>query len=80
MSHSVAYKLHWTEPRVEPLVMTDTEILDWMSEYFDEIVYVGPTEFSNGGFTLHCYGIKTNAPVLREVVQLAAAKYQQENE
>ena len=51
----------WTEYRPAPLVLTDTEILDWLNEYCDEAVYRCPTPERPGGFTLHCYDIKTSA-------------------
>ena len=70
----------WTEHRLAPLTLTDAEILDWLNEYCDEAVYNRPTPEHRGGFTLHCYDIKTSAPTLREAVCLAAAKWKKVNE
>ena len=70
----------WTEYRPAPLTLTDTEILDWLSEYCDEAIYNRPTPERRGGFTLYCYDIQTSAPTLREAVCLAAAKWKEVNE
>lgn len=70
---------HWTERRPEPLEMSDTEILDWLSEYCDQAVYNRPTAQVRGGFTLYCDNDKTTNPTLRGAVCLAAAKWKEAN-
>jgi hypothetical protein len=69
----------WTEPRPAPLVMTDTEILDWLNEWCDGYVYTYPTKTHNALFTLYCVDMKVSGQSLREAVQLAAAKKTEEN-
>ena len=44
----------WTERCPAPLEFSDTEILDWLSEYCDQAVYNRPTPQYRGGFTLYC--------------------------
>ena len=70
----------WTEHRPAPLTLTDTEMLDWLSEYCDQAFYSRPTPEYCGGFTLHCEDIKTSAPTLRAAVCLAAAEWKEANE
>lgn len=70
---------HWTEHRPVPLNLSDTEILDWMTEYCDQAVYNRPTPAYCGGFTLYCDDIKTQGETLREAVCLAAAKFKEVN-
>lgn len=69
----------WTERRPVPLDLTDTEILDWLSEYCDQALYTRPTRHIRGGFTLYCDDIRTTCPTLREAVCLAAAKWEEAN-
>ena len=69
----------WTEHRPAPLDLSDTEILDWLSEYCDQAVYNHPTSQSCGGFTLSCDEIRSSASTLREAVCLAAAKWREMN-
>jgi hypothetical protein len=64
----------WTERRPEPLVMTDTEILDWLNEWCVEINWNRATPESIEEFVIHCDDLKTSGRTLREAVQLAAAK------
>lgn len=70
----------WTEHRPAPLDLSDTEILDWLSEYCDQAVYTRPTQQCRGGFTLYCDEIRSSAATLREAVCLAAAKWKEVNE
>lgn len=70
----------WTERRLAPLNLTDTETLNWFVEHCDQAVYNRPTPEYAGGWTLYCEDVKTQAPVFREAVCLAAAKFQEENE
>ena len=70
----------WTEHRPAPLNLTDTEILDWLSEYCDQAMYIRPTAEYLGGFTLYCDEIKATGPTLREAVRSAAAKLNEINE
>lgn len=80
LSHTRAFREHWTEKRPEPLEMTDTEILDWVSEYCELVSYVRPTEQYRGGFALEAEGISaTRGKTLREAVCLAAAKFKEAN-
>lgn len=69
----------WIEHRPAPLILTDTEILDWLGEYCDQAVYNRPTPEYTGGFTLYCNDIKTSAATLRATVCLAAAKWKEAN-
>jgi hypothetical protein len=69
----------WTERCPAPLDFSDTEILDWLSEYCDQAIYNRPTPQYRGGFTLYCDEIKTSGPTLREAVCLAAAKWKEAN-
>ena len=69
----------WTEHRPVPLELSDSEILDWLTEYCEEIVYKLPTPNYLGGFTVKCSGIKTTCETLRAAVCLAAAKLKEEN-
>ena len=70
----------WTEHRPAPLDLSDTEILDWLSEYCDRAIYNNPTSQSCGGFTLYRDEIRSNASTLREAVCLAAAKWREVND
>jgi len=70
---------HWTEHRLVPLDLTDTEILDWLGEYCDKAVYVRSTPNFSGVFSLYSEEGRTNAPTLREAVCLAAAKQKEVN-
>ena len=70
----------WTERRAAPLNLSDTEILDWLSEYCDKAIYKRPTPQSLGSFTLYCDEIRSSASTLREAVCLAAAKWKEVNE
>ena len=70
----------WTEHRPAPLDLSDTEILDWLSEYCDQAVYTRPTQQCHGRFTLYCDEIRSSAVTLREAVCLAAAKWKEVNE
>ncbi|SEN66626.1 hypothetical protein SAMN05216404_10649 [Nitrosospira multiformis] len=70
----------WTEHRPAPLDLSDTEILDWLSEYCDQAVYTRPTQQCRGRFTLYCAEIRSSAATLREAVCLAAAKWKEVNE
>ena len=70
----------WTERRPAPLNLSDSEILDWLSEYCDQAVYTRPTQQCRGGFTLYCDEIRSSAVTLREAVCLAAAKWKEVNE
>lgn len=70
----------WIERVPAPLSLTDTEILDWLSEYCEHAVYNRPTPEYSGGFVVYCDQEVTNAPTLRKAVCLAAAKFQEENE
>ncbi len=70
----------WTERRPAPLDLSDTEILDWLSEYCDQALYTRPTSQYRGAFTLYCDDIKTTSPTLREAVCLAAAKWKEAND
>jgi len=70
----------WTEHRPAPLDLSDTEILDWLSEYCDQAVYNRPTSQSCGGFILYCDEIRSSASTLREAVCLAAAKWREAND
>lgn len=75
-----AYKLHWTEPRVEPLVMTADEILDFLSEYAVGITIVDPTPTRPPLCSLVCEELGTvRAPTLRKAVCLAAAQMEELN-
>ncbi|WP_238529779.1 hypothetical protein [Nitrosospira multiformis] len=70
----------WTEHCPAPLDLSDSEILDWLSEYCDQAVYNHPTSQSCGGFTLYCDEIRSSASTLREAVCLAAAKWREAND
>lgn len=70
----------WTEHRPAPLILTDTEILDWLGEYCDQVQYHHPTPEYRGDFIVYSEDIKTSAPTLREAVCLAAAKWEEANE
>lgn len=63
-----------------PLDLTDTEILDFLGEYVDQIFYSRPTPNSVGGFRLYVYDQKTTGPTLRDAACLAAAKWKEANE
>jgi hypothetical protein len=69
----------WTERRPVPLALSDSEILDWLSEYCEKAVYNLPTRIHSGGFTLTCDGVETKATTLRGAVCLAAAKHKEAN-
>ncbi len=73
-------KASWTEHRPVPLNLSDTEILDWLSEYCEQAVYNRSTPQYRGGFTLYCEDIKTSGSTLRDAVCLAAAKWKEANE
>lgn len=70
----------WIERRPAPLNLTDTEIVDWLNEYCDQVIYSCPTPEYRGGFTLYCYDIRTRGHTLRDAVCLAAAKWKEANE
>lgn len=70
----------WTEHRPAPCDLSDTEILDWLSEYCDQAIYNRSTPQSCAGFTLHCDEIRSSAATLREAACLAAAKWKEVNE
>ena len=78
--HEKLFKQHWTEPRPAPLVMTDTEILDWLNEWCDGYEYTYPTKTHSAVFTLNCVDMKVSGSSLREAVQLAAAKWKEAND
>ena len=80
MSLSAAYKQHWTEPRVDPLVMDDKEVLDWLSEYCEQVIWNRATPQYNEEFSLYCDGIRTSAPTIRQAVCLAAGKQKEDNQ
>jgi hypothetical protein len=77
----LAFKVYTETEETEPLPLnlSDTEILDWMTEYCDQAVYNRPTAQYRGGFTLYCDEIKTTGETLREAVNKAAAKFAAEN-
>ena len=77
--HEKLFKQHWTEPRPASLVMTDTEILDWLNEYCEQVVWNRATPQHNEEFTIYCDGIKTSGSTLREATTLASAKYEEIN-
>lgn len=77
---NLAFLRHWTQPRIQPLSMTDSEILDWQAQFVDQAVYVQGDESIASGFLLYHGDDKTKAPTLREAVCLAAAKQQIENQ
>lgn len=69
----------WIEPRPHPLVMSDTEILNWLNEHLQEVAHSLQTPNYPAGFTVKCYGMKTKEPSLREAVCMAAAKWDEVN-
>jgi len=79
MGHAARWKELWTEHRPDPLNLSDSEILDWQTEYCDEVVYRLPTPNYAGGFTVRCLGVKTFDPTLRGAICLAAAKWKEAN-
>ena len=71
----------WMEYRPAPLELSDSEILEWITEYCKEVVYKLPTPNYLGGFTVQSDdGVKTCAETLRDAVRLAAAKQQEANQ
>jgi hypothetical protein len=69
----------WTEHQPAPLMLTDKEILDWLSEYCEQATYNRATPERAGGFTLCCDDMRTHAPTLRAAACLAAAKWREIN-
>ena len=68
----------WTEKRPKPLEMTDSEILDWVDEHC--IPETPATPHTRRVVTISCaYISDTTAPTLREAVQLAAAKLEEQS-
>jgi hypothetical protein len=59
--------------------LTDTEILDWLSEYCDQSVYNRPTPQYRAGWVLYCDEMKVTGQTLREAVMKAKAKIDEEN-
>lgn len=70
----------WIEHRPAPLNLTDAQILDFMDEYVDQLIYTRPTPNAVGGFTLKVYDQETTAHTLRDAACLAAAKWKEVNE
>lgn len=69
----------WCEIRVNPLNMTDKEIVEWMEENCDEMTYESPTAHRFGGFTIKCYEQISKAKTFRDAVGIAAAKWKELN-
>jgi len=64
-----------------PLVMTDTERLDWFGEHCDEYEYAAPTKTSIGHHVIvDCLGQRTSEASFRDAVDAAAAKFKEANE
>jgi hypothetical protein len=68
---------HLTERQPEPLVMTDSEIVEWLDEYASVVVqqsgYRSRFEISVDGMSV------TTGETLRQTVKLAAAKMEELN-
>ena len=81
MGASAKFMDLWTERRPVPSEMTDTEMMDWLTNRCDHMEYNAPTAQYNGGFTLHSNeGEITFAPTLRGAVCLADAKQKEANQ
>ena len=75
MSLSAAYKQHWIETRVEPLVMDDTQLMVFQEEYVLSVTK------KPGLCVLICEEIGTvMAPTCRKALSLAAAIFQEANQ
>lgn len=72
-------KRELVEKRTEPLEMTDSEIVDWLSEHRERAVYRMPTAMYEGGHEIYFDGGMVFAPVFRDAVCLAAAKLREVN-
>jgi hypothetical protein len=72
--HEKLFKQHWTEHRPEPLVMTDTQLMDFQDQYV-----ISATR-NPGLCVLICEEIGTvMAPTYRKALSLAAAILEEEN-
>lgn len=66
---------HWTEHRPAPLVLTDTQILDFLEKYF-----TGITRGDANRVILDIDDLTTREWSLREAACVAAAKIKEEDE
>lgn len=77
---SAAYRHHWTEPRIEPVEMNDTEILDFLSEYMIAAQQIrGDREFPPLTVLIFDHMETVRGRTLRKAVMLAKAKFDEEN-
>lgn len=61
---------------IEPVDLTDSEVIDWLNEYCDRLEYRAPTSSVLGCFIVHNLWIgETKGQTIREAVCLAAAIY-----
>ncbi len=68
------------EKRPAPLVMNDKEMLDWLDEYADSVTQSPTTRQHSRTFTIKCDLISpTRGESLRDAVQLAAAKLEEQS-
>lgn len=72
----------WTEKRPVPLDLSDKEVLDWIGEYADQVVWNCGTDEHVGCWNVYCDELDrpVNGKTLREAVKLAAAKLREINE
>jgi hypothetical protein len=70
---------HLTEPRLEPLVMSDTEIVDWMNEYCGAYEYMPASDIHPSRYRVTFFDGETSGPSLRDAVCLAVAKFEEMN-
>ena len=76
------FRKHWTVRQPEPLQMTDSEVLDWIAEHCEQVVYCAPSAAFVQGWNLFVPELPraVKGYTLREAVCLAAAKLKQANE
>jgi hypothetical protein len=71
---------HLTEPRLEPLVMSDTEIVDWMNEYCGACKYTPASDIHPSRYRVTFFDGEASGPSLRDAVCLADAIWKEVNE
>lgn len=72
----------WTEKRPAPLDLTDKEVLDWIGEYAEQVVWSRGTDDRTGFWNVYCdeFDSPVSARTMREAVKLAAAKLKEIND
>ena len=72
----------WTEKRPAPLDLSDKEVLNWIGEHAEQVVWSRGTDEHAGCWNIYCdeFDKPVSAKTMREAVKLAAAKLKEMSE